>query len=228
MYNSNKLTVVLPLLCTIASWPVQATSIPSWASLISSSTHKSSSPTPLVGDDVELIENLTQGGVRGVRKMSGDESEMFFAHYWDFGRGFNNVRDLSHSSMAFSFQAPFALHNEHQMGNHTTFDRLSRALLPRQSGYRCPTTSRDCGSIGRPNSCCSIGLVCQLIQDTGEGDVGCCVEGETCDGVVQCGSGSTSCPGNNSGGCCLPGFSCSGIGCKWLRRGIPIAHQIRY
>ena len=165
-----------------------------------------------------------------VRKMSADESEMFFPQYWQFQEGTeergrdtwskNDIDDecdksFTNTSTLQALQAPFSLHIEQQLSNHPLFGRIPRAFFPFQKrGFNCPTDTSDCSSIARPNSCCPTGDTCQLITDTGQGDVGCCPNGQSCSGQVsQCQQGYPSCPGSSGGGCCIPGYTCAGIGC---------------
>ena len=231
------------LLYNAAGWPAQATHInpQSWANFLSPFTGHTPLSEQFVERDAQGSRTLSQRKATRVRKMSGDESEMFLPHFWDFEPLEGHVgqtqdldrrdsepwpdtstftssvhasTDRSNASVLYPLQAPLALHKEQQTSKDAIFGRLSRAILYRDTGFKCPSSSSDCSSIGRPNSCCSIGLTCQLIQDSGEGDVGCCSEGQTCDGTVQCAPGYSGCPGNDGGGCCLPGFECYGIGCK--------------
>ena len=249
---TQSLFVVLPvsLLCNAAGWQAYATSTDPrpWANFLSPFRDNKALSERLDKNGVEMSKTISQRKATQVRKMSGNENEMFLPHFWTFepagddvGEGKNlgkqdstafsdalnssvySSLDWSNASVVYPLQAPFALHREDQIRKDPIFGGIPRGLLRRQSGFKCPSTSSDCSSIGRPNSCCSNGLVCQLIQDNGQGDVGCCAEGETCDGAVQCAQGYSGCPGNNGGGCCLPGFECFGIGCKsWLLRALGI------
>ena len=115
---------------------------------------------------------------------------------------------------------PFPLHHDKQneISPHLGWSPLSlRALLSNHAkrGFQCPTGTSACTSINQPNSCCATGETCQLITDTGLGDVGCCGQGLTCSGEVSnCDPGNTGCPSALGGGCCIPGFACVGVGCK--------------
>lgn len=183
----------------------------------------------------------------GVRKMSSDEGEMFFPEYWtlhaihDSANGESNdaphhakldrrktslrLLDLSppdtladNATLLPPLQAPFSLHtDEAQMP-------LLRRLFPFQKRqFSCPTDTNACTSINRPNSCCPSDEVCQLIPDNGNGDVGCCSQGQVCSQVVTtCQQGYPSCPGSQGGGCCVPGSSCTGVGCKFSFRSRPL------
>ena len=84
--------------------------------------------------------------------------------------------------------------------------------------FQCPTNTFDCSSIGRPNSCCAQGEVCNIIQDTGLGDVACCPANAQCSGnLLNCDLGFTKCSDNLGGGCCIPQYVCIDIGCKSFR-----------
>ncbi|KAI9850035.1 MAG: hypothetical protein M1838_006175 [Thelocarpon superellum] len=81
-------------------------------------------------------------------------------------------------------------------------------------GFQCPTGSSDCSGIGRPNTCCDQGETCNIIPDTGLGDVGCCPPGQTCSGNLDnCDLGFTKCSDDLGGGCCIPMYVCLSIGC---------------
>lgn len=116
---------------------------------------------------------------------------------------------------------PFALHLEeipevHSLARFFHFPRAAYSPLDRRD-FRCPAGTADCSTINRPDSCCAVGETCQLIQDTGLGDVGCCNAGQTCSGdLTSCDPGQSSCPGSPNGGCCIPGFVCEGVGCTSL------------
>ncbi len=175
----------------------------------------------------------------GVRKMSSDEGEMFFPEYWTLhdidndSDGVSNddprnarldkrnpslrLPDLSPSNALANnativppLQAPFSLHTDEI---HLP---LLRRLFPFQKRqFSCPKDTNACESIKRPNSCCPADEICQLITDSGNGDVGCCSPGQVCSQVVTtCQQGYPSCPGAQGGGCCVPGSSCVGVGCK--------------
>lgn len=176
----------------------------------------------------------------GVRKMSDDEGEMFFPEYWQFQvetQTTTNGRSLSgrhlsiplhvdlhifnepkNASIPKTLQAPFSLHTKQTLDSHPIFGILPRAFFPfERRDYQCPTDTSDCSSIGRSDSCCPTVDVCQLITDTGQGDVGCCPQGLSCSGEVgQCQDGYQSCPGSAGGGCCIPGYACAGVGCKYI------------
>lgn len=228
--------VPLSLLVLIADWPAQTKSNDApapWSRKLVSSTMSPSLAAPLSEKrSITQRRFATQQPV-GARKMSDDEGEMFFLEYWQFrpesrnaeisvtwdringpNQEGENVQDLRNISMPYPLQPPFLLHSEQ---DHPIFRRLPRALsLLGERAFQCPTGTSSCSSISRPNSCCPSEEICQLIADSGEGDVGCCRQGQSCsDEVAGCQEGYASCPGSAGGGCCIPGYSCVGVGCKF-------------
>ena len=178
-----------------------------------------------------------------VRKMGGDQGEMFFPEYWRFDtvkeqesvldsgtrepprikyahlNGRDNSEDWANASIPQPLQAPFALHANGDFANRSLRGRFlesPRAIFgldKRQ--FQCPGDTTVCTSISQPNSCCPTGTVCQSITDTGNGAVGCCPEGSTCtEEIGGCGAPDSSCPDSAGGGCCIQGYSCSGVGCE--------------
>ena len=182
--------------------------------------------------------------VIGVRKMTEDEGEMFFPAYWTLAESEEqeaaNIRRDEHetprlvardevqhpqgnATMPPLLLQPFALHARLDLPES---DQPALALIPRNftgsaplspRGFACVDETNPCNSINRPNSCCGAGETCQLIADTGLGDVGCCAQGDSScsDDVGGCSAGYQSCPGAQGGGCCIPGYSCEGVGCKY-------------
>ncbi|KAK4104249.1 hypothetical protein N658DRAFT_484252 [Parathielavia hyrcaniae] len=97
------------------------------------------------------------------------------------------------------------------------FRRAASALafLERRQ-WACPSGTRNCSSIGYPNSCCGESETCMEVPDTGLGPVGCCPSGATCGGGISgCADGSTACGSEIGGGCCIPGFVCQGVGLRY-------------
>ena len=115
---------------------------------------------------------------------------------------------------------PFPLHHDKQekISPHAGWSPLfPRGLFSNHAkrNFQCPTGTSACTSINRPDSCCATGETCQIITNTGLGDVGCCEQGLTCSGgVSNCSRGNTPCPSAQGGGCCIPGFACVDVGCK--------------
>ena len=124
-------------------------------------------------------------------------------------------------SMPESFRPPFLLHADEQapLRHHWKRDQssISSGLLDmrlRKRAFQCPAGTNSCASIERPTSCCAQGETCQLIPDTGLGDVGCCSAGQGCSGPLHtCDVGFTACPGAMGGGCCIPSYVCVSMGC---------------
>ena len=245
MVHRRSLTIVpLSLLLLIADWPAQSESI-EFTSLWSRKLPPSTIIHPrfeFLNRRESKLQKLFAGQKPiGARKMSGDESEMFLMEYWQFDndletgknpatwdqgrtvlRHYNSDQGkedgpgLQNASMPHPFQPPFSLHSEQQTRNSLVLGRLPRGLSGLdERAFQCPSGTSSCSSISRPNSCCPLGDVCQLITDTGKGDVGCCQEGQSCsDEVSNCQEGYPSCPGSQGGGCCIPGYTCVAVGCR--------------
>ncbi|KAJ9273067.1 hypothetical protein DTO212C5_652 [Paecilomyces variotii] len=175
--------------------------------------------------------------------MSDDEGEKFWPEYWYFGDEVENIglndttgeqdRYEEGNSESYTwannseplpyFLPSFPLHSDEQIGRAPyligRYVPAPRDLLSplAKRAFQCPAGSHSCTSINRPSSCCGTGEVCQLIQDTGLGDVGCCPQGQSCSGsVTTCGAGYSSCPSNPGGGCCIPGYECVNSGCAYI------------
>jgi hypothetical protein len=187
-----------------------------------------------------IEERLAQQKLSGVRKMSDDEGEKFFFDYWRFNDDLEEY-SLGNSSIApgkalddtessevwsnapypTTFRPAFSLHTEEQaelfhLKERHGLARRALSLLMRRD-FKCPTGTFSCTSINQPDSCCSNGDTCQLIQNMGSGTVGCCPQGQTCSGGIgPCASGYTGCPSSLGGGCCIPGYACVSGGCKDL------------
>lgn len=187
--------------------------------------------------DEVIQQKLRRDPIVGVRKMSDDEGEKFYLNYWVFlppsshshplqdqNEHENSKEDglISWANVTVAEMAspPFLLHSAHT--NIMASNVLSRffrfPIAPRsvvdKRDFQCPSRTSSCISINRPSSCCAEGQTCQLIEDTGLGDVGCCAAGETCAGSLsQCASGYTSCPDYPGGGCCIAGYACVSGGC---------------
>lgn len=170
-------------------------------------------------DDRESITAIQEA--IAVRKMMDNEGQMFLHHYWHFDqdgdRPYHSLNEpetsATNASVVFPFHAPFALHRDTDTA--PSYLHRARGLLSDRA-FQCPSDTDPCTGINRPNSCCPSGSSCQLVTDSGQGDVACCGSGQTCSGNVQsCADGYQNCPGNAGGGCCVPGYACVGtIGCK--------------
>jgi hypothetical protein len=160
----------------------------------------------------------------GMRKMSSDEGEKFFLHYWDFGESAaagSETLDEEHIDGAEHYTntsarllAPLAPHFERAH----TFRRFPGYSLFARDWGSCPSGTKSCTEIDRPNSCCGETDACITVEDTGNGDVGCCPQGSTCgSSIANCdeGAGQTSCPQSENKGCCIAGYSCYDVGCVW-------------
>lgn len=235
----------------MTSWPAQtkAKDLPSlWPRELS---FKMGHPSPVSPIDKRHSDpqKIARGQEPvGVRKMSGDESEMFFMEYWQIDAKLydadnlsyrdrnrrlirshgpdlveNAVPGLRNASIPHILEAPFALHSERRIMSNPLLRRLPQALsLLGERAFQCPSGTSDCSSISRPDSCCPSGEACQLITDSGQGDVGCCGQEQSCSQqVAGCQQGYSSCPGTQGGGCCIPGYVCVGVGCECTP---PISH----
>ena len=160
----------------------------------------------------DIQQRLQRERPVGMRKMSGDPGEKFHLNYWLFEE---DVQIYSNESLVMPFANSFPLHSDHHVSSIAPrYLDLRRLSLFTKRDYQCPYGTNACTSINRPNSCCAAGSTCQIIYDTGLGDVGCCPAEETCSGSVSdCGDGYTPCPNNPGGGCCVPGYGCYETGC---------------
>lgn len=194
---------------------------------------------PIVRRSYDVQRRLAEGNPLGVKKMSGDEGEMFWIDFWEFGDKGNTLAigaasqrrdewdDAGESGASArkhveddwrgncttipQLQPAFTLHSDRQI---TAVQRYFRRQLEKRD-FTCPAGTTSCTGISRPNSCCSTGQTCSIITDTGLGDVGCCGSGSTCGGqVASCPQSYTPCQASQGGGCCIPGYQCSGVGCK--------------
>ena len=179
--------------------------------------------------DEEIQRKMQKQQVVGVKKMSDNEGEKFYLEYWSFapeemdGVGESSCRNDIHEKNAnVSFLAmaqPPLLPHSLDRNAHRAVHRSWRSFLntPRLLGkrdFQCPRDTYNCESIKRPDSCCPSDQTCQLIEDTGLGDVGCCPAGQTCGGsLADCGEDLSSCPGYPNKGCCISGYACVTGGC---------------
>lgn len=188
----------------------------------------------------EVEQKLFRQRPIGVRKMDSDEGAMFFPEYWQFDLdetddptyaqkkpqrrslkqdklGATTEEVWNNATLIYPLQAPLLAHSEAEITlSHTNrlLHHVARALIPsmQKRDFKCPGNTFSCTSIDRPNSCCYTGQSCELVADTGLGDVGCCSAGQTCpEELSGCRSEYTACSG---GGCCIPGYDCLSVGCK--------------
>lgn len=235
----------LTLLLLLSDWPAQteSTNLPlPWPRHHSLDTAIHSAPALMSNGGSDRHNIATGQKPVGARKMRGDASEMFFMEYWQFDPKIKDTNalptwgtnrpelsiydednigdDAAHrrnASLPHLLGAPFALHSERHPTLSPVLRNIPRALsLLGERAFQCPSGTSSCSSISRPDSCCPSGESCQLISDTGQGDVGCCGQGQSCSPqVAGCQQGYSSCPGNQGGGCCIPGYACLGVGCKF-------------
>ncbi|KIW13146.1 hypothetical protein PV08_08333 [Exophiala spinifera] len=168
----------------------------------------------LLKRDIDVQQKMQEQPVTGVRKMSHDPGEKFYLDYWGFDEEHKHMSYVTSINGTFctTLDRPLRLHS--QPSNQTLLARLPGWNLFSKRGFQCPSGTSACTSIDRPNSCCASGSTCQIVEDTGLGDVGCCPSGETCaDTLSNCEAGYTSCPNNPGGGCCIPGYGCYDVGC---------------
>ena len=174
---------------------------------------------PLIKRGVDVQQRLQHESPVGVKKMSDDPGEKFHYDYWSFEANPLDSATTSwfNTSNAQLYEPSIPLHSNESSRPHVLPRHLRTAWLSSlfdKRDFQCPTGTSSCTTIGRPNSCCQADATCQLIQDTGLGDVGCCPNGEACAGSVStCDAGYTSCPNNPGGGCCLPDYGCFDVGC---------------
>lgn len=217
-------------------------SLPQFATLVSAeSTNPSAdfeskeADTPSLPAKLILQRNaaissqLAAGPAFGVKKMSDDEGEKFFLHYWSFGDDFSSSniseRHLSDEdgfsparfvAQSYPFGPSYSLGTD---GDSELFPQNyndSANNLFEKRDFKCPTGTTSCTSIGRSDRCCGSGETCEIVADTGHGDVGCCPSWTTCSGMIgSCNNGYTACSQALGGGCCIPGYDCVEGGCEW-------------
>lgn len=171
--------------------------------------------------------------IRGIKKMSDDEGEKFFMHYWQFDDGLpaTEMGNLTNTSpnkdsspdaseenirpRSQPLRPAFELDEGH--GDNWYGITLPRYFSPlHRRGFDCPAGTSECSSINRPNRCCGEGDTCTLVSNTGSGDVGCCPKGQSCsDTIGSCPRSYSTCSESLGGGCCIPGYECVEGGCKF-------------
>ncbi|EXJ77387.1 hypothetical protein A1O3_09613 [Capronia epimyces CBS 606.96] len=171
----------------------------------------------LIKRDIDIQQKLQRKTATGVRKMSGDPGEKFYMDYWGFEQEeeSNNYSSPTNATLFTSFEAPVRVHSRKRSPRAVEpYLRLPGWHLFEKRDFQCPSGTSPCTSVDRPNSCCATGSTCQLVEDTGLGDVGCCPHGQVCaDSLSTCEAGYTSCPNDPGGGCCIPGYACYEVGC---------------
>jgi hypothetical protein len=214
-------------------------SLPQFATLISAEkinpsgdqeSKEAETPLPaslILRRNAAIASQLAAGPALGVKKMSDDEGEKFFLDYWSFGNDSSSgniteghVSDDGFSPARFVAQSyPFA--PSYSLGTDGDSQFLpwenshSANNLLEKRDFKCPAGTWACTSIGRSDRCCGSGETCEIVADTGHGDVGCCPSWKTCSGMIgSCQSGYTACSQALGGGCCIPGYDCVEGGCE--------------
>ena len=221
----------LPLLLSLLGMlqsPLPCLADLQWPYNLSPSTKYYPEDEPLVRRSIEIQELFANQTPHALRKMSSDKGQMFLLEYWGFNRDERRIKQslaaghtvdqkgerigtLENITQIRLPQPHLLLHTDRLPA---ISNRFSRSPLEKRD-FRCPTGTTSCTSINRPNSCCANGLQCNIITDTGFGDVGCCADSSCSGEVTGCQEGYTSCPANQGGGCCIPGYACSGVGCTY-------------
>ena len=174
----------------------------------------------VVRREISLQKRLQQQPVVGMRKMSTDPEEKFYLDYWSFepDADDHNFDSWTNTSSSPRSQPCSPLHSNQtlpKVPRHIPFSLWGRSSSEKRD-FQCPSGTVACSSIGYPDSCCPSGETCQIVQDTGLGNVGCCPAGEICAGSLSsCSAGQTPCPNNPGGGCCIAGYACLDVGCVY-------------
>lgn len=172
----------------------------------------------------QIASQLAEGPARGVRKMSDNEGEKFFLDYWDFvgSSGAITERQLSESvnltmvdTESENGYSPAQFVAQSYPFEPSFPPLFEKGLQARN--FKCPTGTSPCTSIGRSDRCCGSGETCEIVADTGHGNVGCCASWKTCSGMIgSCANGYTACSHALGGGCCIPGYDCVEGGCELI------------
>ena len=162
--------------------------------------------------EADLLDG--QKPIHGMKKMSNDEGEKFFMDYWGVSSEGHNTEWLMGNNNTDpepgSFQPPVSANRGGGRGR-------GRGILDvNKRDFQCPAGSKSCTAINRPSSCCGTDETCELVEDTGSGDVGCCPRGQQSSGNIgTCQSGYQACPASLGGGCGFPGYDCVDGGCMF-------------
>ncbi|CAI7583933.1 unnamed protein product [Penicillium glandicola] len=185
---------------------------------------------PIIQRNGATISQLATGPALGVKKMSDDEGEKFFLDYWNFGdvSSSSNISER-HLSEKDGFSPAHFVAQSYPFGqSYSSGSDGNRQFLSRKNSdgannlleardFKCPTGTLACTSIGRSDRCCGAGETCEIVADTGNGNVGCCPSWKTCSGTIgSCQSGYTACSEALGGGCCIPGYDCVQGGCAYI------------
>lgn len=218
------------LLLIAANLPTAIVAEPNWPHNLPAHAKYFPQDELLVRRGLSAQEQFASRAPVGVRKMSGDEGEMFFLDYWQFEEAGDELHspsrrddeswtrsipaDTTNNTLGELFP-PLLLHSNGL--DQSTFGLSPRSLFARD--FQCPSGTNNCSSIDHPYSCCATGETCVSVADNGIGNVGCCPAGVKCTReVAACdtSAGYKSCPGSTNGGCCIPNFDCDGIGCECI------------
>jgi hypothetical protein len=233
---SRMLALPASLLLLITTSPWAAAAEPQWPHNLPADSKYFPEDEVHVQRGLKAMERLASQVPVGARKMSGDQNEMFFLEYWQFEDSADAaafptgpedrllkrspLAEYANSTEKNNLLPPLLLHSDkperHNWQSHLRFGPRN-IIIPRD--FQCPAGTNNCSSINSPYSCCATDETCVHVDnlDAGIGDVGCCKNGDTCNGQVQdcdTSEGYTSCPGSSNGGCCIPNYSCAGVGCK--------------
>ncbi|KAJ5420240.1 hypothetical protein N7465_002759 [Penicillium sp. CMV-2018d] len=198
--GSMLLLHALTILCSLPQFPtlVSAENTNRSVNLESKEAETSPSlPALILQRNAAITSKLAAGPALGVKKMSEDEGEKFFLDYWSFGDdsssgniserylsdedGFSPARFVAQSypfgpaySLGSDGDSQF-LHRENNDSANNLFEKRD---------FKCPTGTTACVSIGRSDRCCGSGETCEIVADTGHGNVGCCPSWKTCSGMI--------------------------------------------
>lgn len=197
----------------------------------SENTSQDVSKNDILRRNADIEAQFARSPVHGVKKMEPDPGQKFYLDYWNFvDDSQGRLRERDGSARA-EIEEP--LHDNTTIGSASATNKLIfpkyfplEASLPQQASsgnmlgrrdFKCPTDTSACTSIDRSDRCCSTGDTCEIVKDTGSGDVGCCGQGLTCSGEVGlCPNQYKTCPQSLGGGCCIPGYECVEGGCKYF------------
>ncbi|KXG45526.1 Mitochondrial carrier protein [Penicillium griseofulvum] len=214
---------ILTVFCSLSQFPTLATAE---NANISADLESQEADTPLPADlilqrNAAIASQLAAGPALGVKKMSDDEGEKFFLDYWSFGDvpSYSNISERQLAEDGFSparfvaqsypFGPSYSLGSDGDNQFIPLGSSSSANNLLETRDFKCPTGTSACTSIGRSDRCCGAGETCEIVADTGHGDVGCCPSWKTCSGMIgSCQNGYTACSQALGGGCCVPGYDC--------------------
>jgi len=99
-----------------------------------------------------------------------DPAEKFVPEYWDWNgnREEGEAKGQQVIAANLTFSSPV---------RRNVFDSYAYGGLFKRQNFQCAVGTHACTNIGHPQSCCDNNEQCFKIEDTGFGDVGCCVNG---------------------------------------------------